>query len=100
MENRTASLEPVVRAYQALVAMPAVGIRAADWIVCRPTQIASSGDLICARLRGAIVAGRFFRGAAGRPLFCDGRTGECQSILKSDELEILGVVIAVRGEYA
>ena len=85
-------------AYQASVAMPSDGIRSGDWIVCRSTDHATHGDLICVRFGGAIVAGRIFRGATGQRLFCDGRTGESHPISKSDELEFLGVVIAVRSE--
>jgi len=97
MESRNTSLEPVAYAYQASVAMPAVGIRATDWIVCRSTNIATRGDLIVARFRGSVVAGRLLRSEGGRYLFCDGK---CHPIAKSDELQVLGIVIAVRGEHA
>jgi len=90
----------VVRAYQALVAMPAVGIREGDWIVYRPTAATTFGDLIFARFRGDVVTGRLLRGAGGEHLFFDGRRGEYHPIAKSSELQVLGIVIAVRGEYA
>src|SRR5260370_37243759 len=100
MNVETTDEEPVVRAYQALVAMPAVGLRAGDWIVYRSAAVATFGDLIFAKFRGDVVTGRLLRGASGEHLFFDSRRGEYHPIAKSNELQILGIVLAVRGEYA
>jgi hypothetical protein len=99
MKNRNASIDPVALAYQSPIAMPAVGIRAADWIIYRPAQIAS-GNLILAKFQGAIDVGRLILGSDGEQLFYDGKTGERKPITRSDELQILGIVIAIRSEWA
>jgi len=68
--------EPIAHAYQATHSMPAVGIRASDWVLYRPTTFAAPGDLIFGKCNGTVTVGRLLRNDDGDLFFYDGATGE------------------------
>jgi len=90
--------EPIAHAYQATQPMPAVGIRASDWVVYRPATNAVPDDLIFAKYDGTVSVGRLLRNAEGDLVYYDGATGEMGVLTRPHELRIFGVVIAVRGD--
>lgn len=90
--------EPIAHAYQVTRAMPAVGIRASDWVVYRPTASAAPGDLIFAKYDGVVGIGRLLCNAEGDLVYRDGATGEVGLITRPHQLRVFGVVIAVRGD--
>ena len=92
--------EPIAYAYQATQSLPAVGIRASDWVVYRPTSNAAPGDLVFGKYDGTVSVGRLLRNDDGELAFYDGATGEMSSLRQPHELCVFGVVIAVRGEGA
>jgi hypothetical protein len=90
--------EPIAHAYQATHSMPAVGIRASDWVLYRPTTFAAPGDLIFGKYDDTVSVGRLLRNDDGDLVFYDGATGKTCVLRKPHELRVFGVVIAVRGE--
>lgn len=92
--------EPIAHAYQATRPMPAVGIRASDWVVYRPTTNAVPGDLIFGKCDGEVSVGRLLRNEGGHLLFYDGATGETVVLRQPHKLRVFGVVIVVRGDGA
>lgn len=90
--------EPIAHAYQATRSLPAVGIRASDWVVYRQTSNAAAGDLVFGKYDGTVSVGRLLHDDDGELVFYDGTTGELSSLRQPHELRVFGVVIAVRGE--
>lgn len=98
MEPLATDDRPIAHAYQARQSMPAVGIRASDWVLYRPNANAAPGELILGKYDGSVSIGRLLRGDDGTLVFYDGATGELGSLRHPHELRVFGVVFAVRGE--